>query len=282
MYLFFHSFIYCICLSCNEWTIGGLLDSTKQVSWQSCIADRPSFEAATYVHVGPFSEGNMLSPCHFYCLTRPRSSQTPGQLLSKGLKIVGIPIRNTYIPNWSKLCKCIGCTIPGFGSIGIYRPVVSIYPNCISQYIPVAGSSMQGWPPQPFHLLVERAQRGSIGPCRVPGPARRHGISWRHGVSYSGDTVHDLSLKFTMFYHQETPLLGCLPLRQSKLSCWNSKVPQSMFSMCREGPPYVAWDFSSIIVNILKSKHRWTNFEVWGVELSLDQPLTCWTVVAEF
>jgi hypothetical protein len=184
MYLFFHSFIYCICLSCNEWTIGGLLDSTKQVSWQSCIADRPSFEAATYVHVGPFSEGNMLSPCHVYCLTRPRSSQTPGQLLSKGLKIVGIPVRNTYIPNWSKLCKCIGCTIPGFGSIGIYRPVVSIYPNCISQYIPVAGSSMQGWPPQPFHLLVERAQRGSIGPCRVPGPARRHGISWHIMASW--------------------------------------------------------------------------------------------------
>ena len=91
MYLLFHSFIYCICLSCNEWTIGGLLGSTKQVSWQSCIADRPSFEAATYVHVGPFSEGNMLSPCHVYCLTRPRSSQTPGRLLSKGLKLVGIP-----------------------------------------------------------------------------------------------------------------------------------------------------------------------------------------------
>ena len=84
--------------------IGGLLDSTKQVPWQSSIADRPSFEAATYVHVGPFSEGNMLSPCHVYCLTLPRSSQTPGRLPSKGLKIVGILVipMSQYIPNRAK------------------------------------------------------------------------------------------------------------------------------------------------------------------------------------
>ena len=53
--------------------------------------------------------------------------------------------------------------------------------------------------------------------------------------------------------------------------------PVHVFDMCREGPPYVAWSFSSIIVNILKSKHReptlkhgelnyhWTN--LWRVEL---------------